>query len=205
MHQVETFLDGKYVFLPEKSRSGGQAIVRKAMELATGRFVAIKLISSLRSDFELNFYKREVETLSACDHPNIVKVIEHGFEDDGQQPFLIMEWAERSLLDLFREGYGRPWHETIEEIAVPIASALSHMHLRGAVHRDVKPENVLISDTGHLLLADFGISKLMEREDTRTVQSFGSPVYSPPERSDTKKYVRDIFSLGVLITQFLTK
>lgn len=201
---METFLDGKYIFLPETSRSGGQAIVRKALELSTGRFVAIKLISSLRSEFELNFYKREVETLLACDHPHIVKVIEHGLEDDGQQPFLIMEWADKSLLDLFKAGYNRSWCEALDEIGIPIASALSHMHLRGAVHRDVKPENVLVSEKGGLLLADFGISKLKERDDTRTVQSFRSPVYSPPERFDTKKYVRDVFSLGVLIIQSLT-
>lgn len=200
---METFLDGKYVFLSGTSRSGGQAIVRKALELSTGQFVAIKLISSLRSDYELNFYKREVATLLACDHPNIVKIREHGLEDEGQQPFLIMNWAEKSLLDLFNEGYSRPWHEALDEVGLPIASALSHMHLKGAVHRDIKPENVLISEDGTLLLADFGISKLQGREDTRTVQSFRSPVYSPPELADSRKYVRDIFSLGVLIIQSL--
>ena len=69
---------------------------------------------------------------------------------------------------------------------------------------DIKPENVLVSEDGTLLLADFGISKLQGRDDTRTVQSFRSPVYSPPEHADSRKYVRDIFSLGVLIIQSLT-
>ena len=99
------------------------------------------------------------------------------------------------------------WGRLAAEIALPLVDALAYTHLKQIEHRDIKPQNVLVPDTGVLLLADFGIAKIRgeEQTTTQTVAGWHSKPYAPPELNADIRYVRDVYSMGVLLIQCMTK
>lgn len=208
-------ISDRFFLLSAPPRRGGQSEVHKAFDRANpeGGFAAIKLLrphddESLRSDGGEAiriFMERETDALKALHHPNIVRMLDSGWDDEQQRYYVALEWVDRSLRDEIRDGQPMTWPVFLERIGKPLASALAYAHAREVEHRDVKPGNVLM-DGGTLKLADFGISKMRSKvvDSDDTVARYRSNLYAPPEWESAVPYVRDVFSYGVLAVQLLS-
>jgi serine/threonine protein kinase len=184
---------------------GGMASVYRAVDRETGRVAAFKrLHSHLVADASVRLrFQREVEIASALDHPNIARIYE--VVDD--PPGFAMEYGgARDLKDLVRERAPLPCDE-IEAVAAQVLSALSAAHRAGIIHRDVKPQNILVDDEGRIKLVDFGLAKVqgMASLTTRSM-IIGTPDYIAPELlSDHRPDPRsDLYSLGVVMYEMAT-
>ena len=195
---------GRYVLVAaEPPRHGGHSVIRKAVDVKSGGYVALKLFSVGSDELEKKIFDREVDALRGVDHANIVKLIDAG-SDDGTL-FVALEWVETSLAEAQKMSGPQEWESFLSDVLEPLASAVSHLHLRQREHRDIKPGNILLDDKGRLVLADFGIGKERRSIDDSnlTVQSFRSGIFAPPEVEDTIHYVRDVYSIGVVAIQSL--
>ena len=188
---------------------GGMGAVYRARDGRHARDVAIKVLSKeLASDpaFAERF-DREGRALGQLDHPNIVRVFGSGH--CGPWLYIVMEYVDgvdlRRWMDL---GGFSP--DAALELLKPLCSALRHAHERGIVHRDIKPQNILIDQDGSVKLADFGLAKVADESDwglTRTNQGLGTLHYMAPEQLEGANAVdhrADIFSLGVVVYEMLT-
>lgn len=209
-----------------KLGEGGMAVVYKAYHARLRREVAIKLILSQiaqQPDFRARF-EREAQLVASLQHPNIVAVYDFG--DFGSQSYLVMQYVGGGTLrDRLRGGHALdPRQATL--YAVLMGRALHHAHLRGIVHRDVKPQNMLISssDPNQLLLSDFGIAKLYDNRHEPTLinmagshaaqdpsltsvdQIVGTADYMAPEQINGEPVDArtDVYALGVVLFQMLT-
>ena len=146
---------------------GGFAIVYRARQGAFNRTVAVKVLSVSVSDEDRSLYARELAAMGTLTgHPNIVTVFSSGFTADGR-PYMVLEYLpEGSLAERLRRSGPLPWPEAVS-IGVRLAEALAAAHLAGVLHRDVKPENVLMSTYGQPKLADFGIARMEGGAETR--------------------------------------
>lgn len=141
--------------------------------------------------------------LKSLRHPNIIRLRDSGIEDETAAFYLVLDWVDRSLSDVLRQSGPYDWDQFANSIAQPLASALSHAHLKSIEHRDIKPKNVLIAPDGSPLLADFGIAKIRSslNPTDRTVGMYRSGPYAPPEADAPLPYIRDVYSMGVLLIQ----
>jgi serine/threonine protein kinase len=187
---------------------GGMAIVYKAIDTMLDRNVAIKVIQSESGNQEkfLRRFRREAKTLANLSHPNIVKVLDYG-EHEGA-PYLVMEFISGGAL---KASMGKPIpYAEAAAMLVPIARALYYAHQQRIVHRDVKPENILINESGQPMLSDFGILKLVDLEESRgltgTGKIVGTPAYMSPEqiRGRDVDGRADIYSLGIVFFEMIT-
>ena len=200
---------GNYYIL-EKLGQGGMATVYKAYDVRDGREVAIKLIRAdhLESDQADKLLLRfEIEKrIAKLRHPNIVGVVDYGNHQGA--PYLVMNLVQGGTL---KKHIGRkmPWREAAALLA-PIARALHYLHQNDVVHRDVKPSNILLTETGQPLLSDFGIAKLLQTGDTAnlttTGASIGTPDYMAPEEALGKTVGpgADIYALGIVFYELVT-
>lgn len=181
---------------------GGMAAVYKAHHAATERYVALKILPRHFAS-DPNFvtrFKQEAKVLAQLQHPHILPVFDFG-EAEGYT-YLVMPYIKGgTLTDLLK---GQPLSlANIRRITLQIGGALDYAHARGLVHRDVKPSNVLIDETGNCLLSDFGLAKILEGNATITTSGavMGTPVYMSPEQGMGQKVDRrtDIYSLGVIL------
>jgi hypothetical protein len=190
---------------------GGMGAVYRARHLRLDRLVAIKLLlPDLVADPEFaERFEREAKALARLAHPGIVGV--HDFGRAGTFFFLVPEHVDgASLRELMTQGRLSP-REALE-FAQQLCDALQFAHDRGVVHRDVKPENVLVDADGRVRVADFGLAKLLGRDAaplglTRTRQALGTPHYMAPEqvRGDADVDQRaDVYALGVVLYEMLT-
>ncbi len=197
-------------------RAGGfQATVFKASDPDSGRVVAIKAISNrydsfahslliaLLGDVDMEEIQREAEVLSGLRHPNIVSVIEVG-EDATLGAYLVMEWVDggnlRARLD-GAEGWRLPLPEALR-IARDILAGLGAAHDAGIVHRDVKPENILLDSDGTAKLADFGIAGEWAMAG-RGTQGYMAPEQEDAVQGDSIGPAADIYSVGVVLFEML--
>lgn len=189
-------------------RGGTFSVVRKAVDDRDGSFVAVKLLLSGQSDdVTRKVFNNEAKTLKNLSHPNIVRCRWAGI-DESENYVLVLDWVERNLDDLLKvSGPWESWDRLAAEIALPLVDALAYTHLKQVEHRDIKPQNVLVTDAGVPLLADFGIAKIRGEEQTtlQTVAGWHSKPYAPPELNADIRYVRDVYSIGVLLIQCMTK
>jgi predicted Ser/Thr protein kinase len=190
---------------------GGMGVVYKARQLNLDRIVALKIlppVDSQSADFVERF-RREARALAKLSHPNIVAV--HDFGESGGLYYFAMEFVDgANLREMIRTGKMRP--EEALAVVPKICDALQFAHEEGVVHRDVKPENILIDKRGRVKIADFGLAKLLRREQadhtlTMTGMTLGTPRYMAPEQLDKPETVdhrADIYSLGVVFYEMLT-
>jgi serine/threonine protein kinase len=188
---------------------GGMGAVYKARQIALKRFVAIKV---LRTDAYADAgaaarFQAEAEAAARFQHPNIVQVYEVG-EHDGMG-YLVLEYAAGGGLDRrLAESLQDP-RESARLIAT-LARAIHFAHERGIIHRDLKPANVLLSENGVPKIADFGLAKLLEREEALTSHGeiLGTPSYMAPEQvrglTDQISPATDVYSLGAILYETLT-
>lgn len=196
-----------YMLLKVERRSGTFSVVRKAIDARDESFVAVKLLSGQSDDVTRKVFNNEAKTLKSLSHPNIVRCRWAGM-DETETYVLVLDWVERNLDDVLKEsGPWESWDRLAADIALPLIEALAYTHLKQIEHRDIKPQNVLICDTGVPLLADFGIAKIRGEEQTtnQTVAGWHSKPYAPPELNADIRYVRDVYSMGVLLIQCMTK
>ena len=199
-------LDDRYELL-EIIGSGGMAVVFKALCHRLNRYVAVKILrDELASDeaFRLRF-QTESQAVAMLSHPNIVSVYDVSHSDDME--YIVMELIEGvTLKQYMRERGALSWKETLH-FAGQIAAALAHAHERGIVHRDIKPQNIMVVRDGTIKVADFGIAHLQtEAVATGTVDTLGSVHYISPEQAkglgaDERS---DIYSLGIVMYEMLS-
>jgi peptide/nickel transport system substrate-binding protein len=171
------------------------------------RFVALKVLPRFHSaDPEfLGRFEQEAKALAQLQHPHILPVYDFG-ESDGYTYFVMPLMQDGNLAELLKDE--RPSLDRINQIISQVGGALDFAHTRGFVHRDVKPSNVLLDESGNCMLMDFGIAKIIEgsKEFTRTGGILGTPVYMSPEQGSGQKvdHKTDIYSLGIILYEMMT-
>ncbi|RAY13091.1 Stk1 family PASTA domain-containing Ser/Thr kinase [Actinomadura craniellae] len=203
---VGQVLDGRYRIESRVAR-GGMATVYRARDLKLGRNIALKVMhQNLAQDDD--FVRRfigEAKAAAALSHPNVVAVYDQG--TDGHHVFLAMEYVPgRTLRDLLDER-GRLGPRTALEILQPALAALAAAHRTGLVHRDVKPENVLLTDDGMVKVADFGLARAeTASKQTKTGLIIGTVGYLAPEQvvSGHADVRSDVYAAGIMLFEMLT-
>jgi len=195
---------------------GSAGTVYKAVQELIGREVAIKVLHDyLVSDDEfIKRFRQEAKASSRLSHPNIITIYDFGLIPEGHRPYIAMDLLIGTPLSDLLASVERLSLEEAIPIFVQVCSALGEAHRQGVVHRDVKPENiVLVERSGQRLfpiVVDFGIARIVEESDaakiTRTGTVCGSPTYMSPEQCTSSKvdHRSDIYSLGVVIYEALT-
>ena len=169
---------GRYHIL-EQLGEGGMATVYKASDTRLERNMTIKVILPQKQQSEkfIKRFEREAKTLAQLSNPNIVKVLDYG-DYDGV-PFIVMEYVHGGTLKK-KLGKPIPWAEAAD-LQAPIAQALecAHKYPQKIVHRDVKPSNILLTQSGEPMLSDFGVAKILETEETMDLTGTGVGVGTP--------------------------
>jgi tetratricopeptide (TPR) repeat protein/predicted Ser/Thr protein kinase len=203
---------GRYRIEGELAR-GGAGVVYRARDPESGEPVAIKLLlGGQRTDERARKrFLREAQALAKLDHPHVVRVRDVGAE--GERPYLVMDYAPGDSLAALLEQRGPLEPERAAELARQLARGVEHAHARGVLHRDLKPDNVLLSANGQARLTDFGLVRelvpsLSSTRLSQTGQLMGTPGYWPPEQAlgelDAVGPRSDVYGLGAVLYALLT-
>ena len=185
---------------------GGMANVYLALDTILDRKVAVKILrGDLATDEKfVRKFQREASAASTLDHPNVVGIYDVG-EDQGNY-YIVMEYIEGQTLKSLIKRRGSLTLPEVIDIMTQLTSGIAHAHEKGIIHRDIKPQNILILDDGLVKIADFGIAQaLNSNELTQTNSVMGSVHYLPPEQANGtgSTYKSDIYSLGILMFELL--
>ena len=207
MSVIASTIDGRYQVIT-RIASGGMGEVYRAHDAVLGREVALKVLHPQFAGDRgfVDRFRREARAAAILNHPSIVGVYDWGETEDTY--FMIMEFVRGMNLRGLLSQYGRLEPAQVVEVALPVLSALEHAHGHGIVHRDVKPENILISEDGTVKVADFGLARayadsyVSQAEGTVT----GTVQYLAPEQiqgqpADPRT---DLYALGVVLFECLT-
>jgi beta-lactam-binding protein with PASTA domain/predicted Ser/Thr protein kinase len=202
---IGTLFDGRYQVL-RKLGAGGMANVYLAEDQELGRRVAIKILNERHANDEqfVERFRREAKNAAALSHPNIVSIYDRG-EAEGTY-YIAMEYLDgRSLKELIVGNGPAPVNVAIE-YARQILSALRFAHLKGIVHRDIKPHNVLVDSDGRVKVTDFGIARAGASQMTEAGSIVGTAQYLSPEqaRGTAVDQRSDLYSLGIVLYELLT-
>jgi serine/threonine protein kinase/tetratricopeptide (TPR) repeat protein len=197
---------GPYRILSEIGR-GGMGVVYKAEDPRLARFVALKFVAphySLAADEATARLLAEARAASALDHPNICTIFDVGETGDGRLFFAMAYYQGRTLAQ--RSGEETIAIEQAAAILTQVARGLAHAHQSGVIHRDVKPSNILVTETGEVKILDFGLARSELSELTRPGLRLGTLAYMSPEqaRGSELDHRTDIWSLGVVLHELLT-
>jgi serine/threonine protein kinase, bacterial len=201
-----TLLDGRYL-VQAKIASGGTSTVYRGLDTRLDRPVALKVMDSRYAGDEqfLTRFQLEARTVARLKNPGLVAVYDQGL--DARHPFLVMELIEGGTLrELLSERGPMPPHAVVAVLR-PVLGGLAAAHLAGLVHRDVKPENVLISDDGDVKIADFGLVRAVAAAGiTSASVILGTAAYLSPEqvRNGSSSPRSDVYSVGILAYELLT-
>ena len=204
---------GSYV-IEAQLGEGGMGVVYRGRDTRLNRPVAIKFLSTQLADISARRrFQREAQLASALNHPHIVTVYDVG-EFEGRQ-YLVTEFVDSGTLKTWARAHKRDWLQAVE-LLTGVAEGLAAAHSAGILHRDIKPDNILVSKNAYAKLADFGLAKLAERIDGHAASTltqgrtgpgmiFGTIAYMSPEQASGKPLDArsDIFSLGVVLYEML--
>ena len=202
---IGKMLDNRYEIL-ERIGTGGMAVVYKAKCHRLNRLVAVKILKAdlaQDEDFRRRF-NAESQAVAQLSHPNIVSV--YDVSRGGDTEYIVMELIDGITLKQYMEKRGQlNWRESLHFIT-QIMRGLSHAHSRGIIHRDIKPQNIMVLRDGSVKVADFGIACLENSAQTLTQEALGSVHYISPEqaRGDRTDARSDIYSAGVVLYEMLT-
>jgi serine/threonine-protein kinase len=203
---VGEIVAGRYE-LEELVGAGGMSSVFKARDTLLERRVALKVLHPhfTEDDQYVERFRREARAVASLSHPNIVTILDRG-EDEGRQ-FLVFELVEGRTLKEVLDEEGRLPVARALEIAIQVARGLGFAHEHGLVHRDVKPQNVILNGDGRAKVTDFGIARSLEVEGvTQSGAVLGTSNYIAPEQASGQPVDRttDVYSLGVVLFELLT-
>ncbi|MBR4627086.1 MAG: Stk1 family PASTA domain-containing Ser/Thr kinase [Ruminococcus sp.] len=199
-------LDGRYE-ITELIGVGGMAEVYKGIDVIDNKTVAIKILKKEYAENEefLRRFRNESKAIAVLSHPNIVRIYDVGFSEKIQ--YIVMEYIDGiTLKEYIEEEKILTWKDTVHFV-IQILRALQHAHDKGIVHRDIKPQNIMMFTDGTIKVMDFGIAKFAREEGkTATDQAIGSVHYISPEQAsgsvtDAKS---DIYSVGAMMYEMLT-
>jgi eukaryotic-like serine/threonine-protein kinase len=195
--------------LVEKIAEGGMGTVYRGRDQLTGKTVAVKVVPKhlLSNAVFIKRFEQEYNAAKQLDHPNVVRAMDFGRE--GETPFLVMEFVEGESLGSKLEREGALDESTAIRIITQVAEGLHKAHKLGLIHRDVKPDNILLTKAGVVKLTDLGLVKELEGDNnlTRTGRGLGTPHFMAPEqfRNAKKADVRcDIYSLAATLYMMVT-
>ncbi|MBO5071100.1 MAG: Stk1 family PASTA domain-containing Ser/Thr kinase [Roseburia sp.] len=188
-----------------KIGAGGMSDVFKAKDLTLGRFVAIKVLKPEFSE-DLNFvtkFRTEAQSAAGLEHPNIVNIYDVGSENG--MHYIVMEYVEGITLKTYIEKKGQLTYKEAISIAIQVGRGIEAAHNKGIIHRDIKPQNIIISTEGKVKVTDFGIARAAS-SNTISSDVMGSVHYSSPEQArngfvDGKS---DIYSMGIVMYEMVT-
>ncbi len=209
--RLSAALSGRYR-LDRELGVGGMATVYLAHDIKHDRDVAIKVLKpELAQSLTGERFLREIAVTARLNHPHILALLDSGAEANGELLYYVMPVATgQSLRDRIATGGALPVVEALR-IAADVAEALVHAHAHGVVHRDIKPDNILLSD-GHAIVVDFGIAKAVgssRQNDTLTSEgtSLGTPAYMAPEQAvgdENVDHRADVYALGAVLYEMIT-
>jgi len=201
-------LDGRYE-ISEIIGDGGMAVVYKAWDTQDQMPVAIKVLREeyIDNDEFIRRFKDESKAIAVLSHPNIVKVYDVSFGDRMQ--YIVMEYIDGITLKDYIERCGSIDSKDTLHFIIQILRALQHAHDKGIIHRDIKPQNIMLLEDGTIKVTDFGIARFSQsntKSMTMTNKAIGSVHYVSPEqaRGEATDAKSDLYSLGVMMYEMLT-
>ena len=206
---IGTVISGRYV-VEEIVGTGGMAVVYRAWDSKNKRIVAMKV---LRPEFQqdaefVRRFSREAEAASKVSHENIVGMYDVG--TDGETRYIVMEFVDGITLKEMIRKMGHLGPDAVVRMGIRILAAVDHAHKHGIVHRDIKPQNILVDSQGVVKVADFGIARLKAQQTTRVADvnssALGSVHYISPEQAsgEVADEKSDLYSVGVVLYEMLT-
>lgn len=200
-------LDGRYR-LEQPVGSGGMAVVFSAIDTMTGRRVAVKMLreSAAEDPQTLRRFINESRAVAMFNHNNIVKIFD--ISVDGPLKYIVMEYVDgMTLLDYMEFKKPIDWRDAVIYVD-QVLRALDHAHMKGVIHRDIKPQNIMLLEGGYVKVMDFGIAKILDAKDQtlNTNAAIGTVYYISPEQARNKKVDcrTDIYSLGCMLYEMVT-
>ena len=193
---------GPYKVIERIGAGGMGAVYLAQREADFDQQVAIKIVPTLFEQPDmLDRFRNERQILADLDHPNIARLLDGGTTEDGL-PYLVMEYVKGLPIDEYCRENALNLQQRLL-LFESVCAAVQHAHQRLVIHRDIKPDNILVTDEGAVKLLDFGVAKLLEAgaDDTRTVRAMMTPGYASPEqvRRQPLTTTTDVYSLGVLL------
>jgi serine/threonine protein kinase len=206
----ETKRFGRYEVVAELGR-GAMGVVYRARDPQIDRMVAVKTVSlwgqqsEEENEFRLRFM-HEAQAAGRLHHPGIVAIFDVGENPENLNPYIVLEYVAGEALNRMLAREKKLPLETALQLAEEIAEALDYAHAQGVIHRDIKPGNILVTETGHAKIADFGIAKLNLAHFTLPGRVLGTPAYMAPEQLNGEGVDgrSDLFSLGVILYAMVT-
>src|SRR5882672_6412267 len=201
--QVGQVLD-KYELL-ERVGQGGMAVVYRGVDRQLKRVVAIKVLHKHLSDYQeaRDRFEREAQAVASLRHENILEIFDYSAKE-GFESYIVTEFIDGQTLKQFITDRPMQFPEIGAMVILQVCRALAHAHAGSILHRDVKPENIMIRSDGVVKLMDFGISHMVDLERlTVTGQLLGSPAYMAPEHVEGRQldFRTDVFAVGIVLYQ----
>ncbi|MBQ2989543.1 MAG: serine/threonine protein kinase [Clostridia bacterium] len=203
---IDEVFDDRYKIKREIG-SGGMAIVYEAIDMKTGQSVALKMLKESISDNTqaLRRFINESKAVAMMDHANIVKILDVSVKTEHK--FIVMEYIKGITLRDYMNKKGQLHWKDACAFITQILQALDHAHMRGVIHRDIKPQNIMIMEGGFIKVTDFGIAKIPNAETVTLIDhAVGTIHYISPEQARGKKIDTrsDLYSLGVMFYEMVT-
>lgn len=204
-HLVGTVIDNRYEVLSVKG-IGGMAVVLKARDQVKNRIVAIKMLNEKHSNDSASIrrFVNESRAIAMLSNEHIVDIYDVAFT--GKSKYIVMEYIEGVTLREYMRRNGSLGFEQAMDFTMQILTALQHAHEKGIVHRDIKPQNIMVQANGRVKVTDFGIAQISDNDKGNSGVAMGTVYYISPEQASgkTTTFSSDIYSVGVMLYEMAT-